>query len=134
MIRDDGRCSVDQHELVISSNLNSHNSGTGASVHQQCLSPQYPACGTDFKIIRGSAVYDEGRSGGENIMSGEFHSSSHVTHHLISVKMLIKTSYRDVPTKADGRSGKMRIYIIEPEVPEYPEAKFPGCESKSIAL
>lgn len=42
--------------------------------------------------------------------------------------MLIKTSYRDVETKADGRAGKMRIYIIEPNVPEYPDAKFPGCE------
>ncbi|GFZ48126.1 Dienelactone hydrolase [Saitozyma sp. JCM 24511] len=41
--------------------------------------------------------------------------------------MLIKTSYRDVPTKANGRSGTMRIYLIEPNVPEYPEAKFPGC-------
>jgi len=42
--------------------------------------------------------------------------------------MLIKTSYHDVPTKADGRAGKMRIYVIEPNVPEYPNAKFPGCE------
>ncbi|KAK8850479.1 hypothetical protein IAR55_004397 [Kwoniella newhampshirensis] len=41
--------------------------------------------------------------------------------------MLIKTSYRDVPTKANGRAGTIRIYIIEPNVPEYPEAKFPGC-------
>lgn len=42
--------------------------------------------------------------------------------------MLIKTSYRDVETKADGCPGKMRIFVIEPNVPEYPEAKFPGCE------
>ncbi|EKD03409.1 carboxymethylenebutenolidase [Trichosporon asahii var. asahii CBS 8904] len=41
--------------------------------------------------------------------------------------MLIKTSYRDVETKADGCPGKMRIFVIEPNVPEYPEAKFPGC-------
>jgi len=41
--------------------------------------------------------------------------------------MLIKTSYRDVPTTANGRAGSIRIYIVEPNVPEYPEAKFPGC-------
>lgn len=46
--------------------------------------------------------------------------------------MLIKTSYRDVPTKADGRAGTMRIYIIEPKVPEYPDAKFPGCECAAL--
>jgi hypothetical protein len=41
-------------------------------------------------------------------------------------EMLIKTSYKDVPTKADGKSGTMRIYVIEPNMPDYPEAKFPG--------
>lgn len=41
--------------------------------------------------------------------------------------MLVKTSYRDVPTTANGRSGSIRIYLIEPNVPDYPEAKFPGC-------
>ncbi len=40
--------------------------------------------------------------------------------------MLIKESYRDVPTSADGKTGMMRIYIIEPNLPEYPHAKFPG--------
>lgn len=38
--------------------------------------------------------------------------------------MLIKQSYRDVPTKSGG---KMRIYVYEPHVVEYPEARFPGC-------
>jgi carboxymethylenebutenolidase len=47
--------------------------------------------------------------------------------HLFNI-MLIKTSYRDIPTKANGQVGTIRIYIIEPNVPEYPEAKFPGCE------
>ncbi|WRT70666.1 uncharacterized protein IL334_007664 [Kwoniella shivajii] len=41
--------------------------------------------------------------------------------------MLIKTSYRDVPTKANGRAGTIRIYLVEPNVPDYPQAKFPGC-------
>jgi carboxymethylenebutenolidase len=40
--------------------------------------------------------------------------------------MLIKTSYRDVPTKS-GKPGTIRIYIIEPSLPSYPQAKFPGC-------
>ena len=42
--------------------------------------------------------------------------------------MLLKTSYRDVPTKANGKDGTMRIYVIEPNLPDYPEAKFPGCK------
>ncbi|OCF54745.1 carboxymethylenebutenolidase [Kwoniella mangroviensis CBS 10435] len=41
--------------------------------------------------------------------------------------MLIKTSYRDVPTKANGRAGTIRIFLIEPNLPDYPQAKFPGC-------
>jgi len=41
--------------------------------------------------------------------------------------MLIKESYRDVETTANGVKGTMRIIIIEPNVPEYPDAKFPGC-------
>jgi len=41
--------------------------------------------------------------------------------------MIVKTSYKDVPTSANGRSGSIRIYLIEPNVPDYPEAKFPGC-------
>jgi carboxymethylenebutenolidase len=40
--------------------------------------------------------------------------------------MLIKESYRDVPTTADGKKGTMRIFIIEPNLPDYPHAKFPG--------
>jgi hypothetical protein len=56
---------------------------------------------------------------------------SHVSHlnanpsH--SHTMLIKTSYHDVPTTSNGRAGTMRIFVIEPNVPEYPQAKFPGC-------
>ena len=42
------------------------------------------------------------------------------------LSMLIKTSYHDVPTTADGRAGTMRIFLIEPNVPDYPHAKFPG--------
>ncbi|KAJ9092308.1 hypothetical protein QFC19_008742 [Naganishia cerealis] len=45
--------------------------------------------------------------------------------------MLIKQSHRDVPTKAGGT---MRVFIIEPHVPEYPSAKFPGCVVFSEAL
>ncbi|KAH8084046.1 putative Carboxymethylenebutenolidase [Filobasidium floriforme] len=41
--------------------------------------------------------------------------------------MLIKQSYRDVETTANGVKGTMRVIIIEPNVPEYPDAKFPGC-------
>ncbi|CAG8882983.1 unnamed protein product [Penicillium egyptiacum] len=39
--------------------------------------------------------------------------------------MLIKESYHDVPTKADGQ-GTMRIYVFHPTIPGYPKARFPG--------
>lgn len=42
-------------------------------------------------------------------------------------EMLVKTSYKDVTTTANGSKGSIRIYLIEPNVPEYPGAKFPGC-------
>lgn len=48
--------------------------------------------------------------------------------------MLVKQSYKDVKTKANGREGTIRIYVIEPNVPDYPEAKFPGCQSVSPTL
>lgn len=48
--------------------------------------------------------------------------------------MLVKQSYKDVPTKANGKEGTIRIYIIEPNVPEYPEAKFPGCQFVHLPL
>lgn len=55
-----------------------------------------------------------------------------------TVTMLIKQSYKDVETSAYGVKGTMRIIIIEPNVPEYPDAKFPGCvvfsEVRSIPL
>ncbi|WVO17384.1 hypothetical protein L204_105076 [Cryptococcus depauperatus] len=41
--------------------------------------------------------------------------------------MLVKTSYRDVPTIANERKGTIRIYLVEPNLPGYPNAKFPGC-------
>lgn len=47
--------------------------------------------------------------------------------------MLIKSSYKDVETKANGRAGKMRIFVIEPNVPDYPDAKFPGCKLGPLA-
>ncbi|KAL3302511.1 Dienelactone hydrolase [Colletotrichum asianum] len=40
--------------------------------------------------------------------------------------MLIKESHVDVPTKADGKDGSMRIFLFHPSIPGYPNAKFPG--------
>ncbi|KAK2001286.1 dienelactone hydrolase [Colletotrichum falcatum] len=40
--------------------------------------------------------------------------------------MLIKESHVDVPTKADGKEGSMRIFLFHPSIPGYPNAKFPG--------
>ncbi|KFY59319.1 hypothetical protein V497_04387 [Pseudogymnoascus sp. VKM F-4516 (FW-969)] len=40
--------------------------------------------------------------------------------------MLIVESHIDVPTKADGVDGSMRIFLFHPSIPGYPNAKFPG--------
>ncbi|KFY60962.1 hypothetical protein V496_05211 [Pseudogymnoascus sp. VKM F-4515 (FW-2607)] len=40
--------------------------------------------------------------------------------------MLIVESHIDVPTKADGVEGSMRIFLFHPSIPGYPNAKFPG--------
>ncbi|TFY69737.1 hypothetical protein EVJ58_g244 [Rhodofomes roseus] len=39
--------------------------------------------------------------------------------------MLIKTSYHDVPSKLDPNGNKIRIFVISPNLPSYPHAKFP---------
>ncbi|CRK20690.1 hypothetical protein BN1723_002657 [Verticillium longisporum] len=36
--------------------------------------------------------------------------------------MLIKESYVDVATSADGKDGSMRIYVFHPSIPGYPNA------------
>lgn len=40
--------------------------------------------------------------------------------------MLIKTTYHDVPSKLDPNGNKIRIFVISPNIPGYPHAKFPG--------
>ncbi|KAI0732349.1 dienelactone hydrolase [Fomitopsis betulina] len=40
--------------------------------------------------------------------------------------MLTKTTYYDVPSKLDPTGNKIRIFVISPNVPSYPHAKFPG--------
>ena len=40
--------------------------------------------------------------------------------------MLITKSYHDVSTKLDPNGRPIRIFIIAPNVPGYPNAKFPG--------
>lgn len=52
--------------------------------------------------------------------------ASNISAFSVADTMLIKETYQDVPTKAGGKNGNMRIYVIEPNVPEFPEAKFPG--------
>jgi carboxymethylenebutenolidase len=44
--------------------------------------------------------------------------------------MLITKTYQDVPSKLDG--GKpIRIFIIAPNLPNYPNAKFPGTTTEA---
>jgi len=40
--------------------------------------------------------------------------------------MLVKTTYYDVPSKLDPSGNKIRIFVISPNIPGYPHAKFPG--------
>ncbi|TFK30488.1 dienelactone hydrolase [Coprinopsis marcescibilis] len=40
--------------------------------------------------------------------------------------MLITKSYQDIPTKLDANGQPVRIFIISPHLPNYPNARFPG--------
>ncbi|KAK4122523.1 alpha/beta-hydrolase [Parathielavia appendiculata] len=40
--------------------------------------------------------------------------------------MLIKESYADVQTAANGKESTMRIFLFHPTIPGYPNARFPG--------
>ncbi|GAB1313642.1 Dienelactone hydrolase domain-containing protein [Madurella fahalii] len=40
--------------------------------------------------------------------------------------MLIKESYADVQTSANGKESSMRIFLFHPTIPGYPNARFPG--------
>ncbi|KAF9822226.1 hypothetical protein IEO21_00220 [Rhodonia placenta] len=40
--------------------------------------------------------------------------------------MLIQKTFHDVPSKLDPNGRKLRIFVISPNVPSYPHAKFPG--------
>ena len=45
--------------------------------------------------------------------------------------MLINTTYKDVPTKLDPNGRPIRFLVITPNVPNYPNAKFPGTSPSS---
>ena len=45
--------------------------------------------------------------------------------------MLIDTTYKDVPTKLDPNGRPIRFLVITPNVPNYPNAKFPGTSLSS---
>ena len=45
---------------------------------------------------------------------------------ILARTMLITKTYHDVPTKLDANGRPIRIFIIAPNVPSYPNAKFPG--------
>ncbi|KAK4239182.1 Alpha/Beta hydrolase protein [Achaetomium macrosporum] len=40
--------------------------------------------------------------------------------------MLIKESFADVQTSANGKESSMRIFLFHPTIPGYPNARFPG--------
>lgn len=40
--------------------------------------------------------------------------------------MLVNKTYHDIPTKLDANGRPIRIFVIAPVLPDYPNAKFPG--------
>lgn len=40
--------------------------------------------------------------------------------------MLINKSHYDLPTKLPEGGSTIRVFVISPVVPDYPQAKFPG--------
>lgn len=40
--------------------------------------------------------------------------------------MLINKTFHDLPTKLSPNGRPIRIFVISPVVPDYPQAKFPG--------
>jgi carboxymethylenebutenolidase len=40
--------------------------------------------------------------------------------------MLITKDFHDVPTKLGKNGRPIRVFVISPKVPDYPQAKFPG--------
>ncbi|KAF8078572.1 dienelactone hydrolase [Lyophyllum atratum] len=40
--------------------------------------------------------------------------------------MLISKAFHDIPTKLDASGRPIRIFVISPNIPSYPQAKFPG--------
>ena len=45
--------------------------------------------------------------------------------------MLITTDSHDVPTKLAKNERPIRIFVISPKIPGYPQAKFPGMRRSS---
>lgn len=46
--------------------------------------------------------------------------------------MLVNKTYYDIPTKLHGEGHSIRIFVIAPVTPDYPQAKFPGQRRTSI--
>ncbi|RDB15946.1 putative carboxymethylenebutenolidase [Hypsizygus marmoreus] len=40
--------------------------------------------------------------------------------------MIISHTFHDIPTKLDANGRPIRVFVISPNVPNYPQAKFPG--------
>ncbi|KAI0318980.1 dienelactone hydrolase [Amylostereum chailletii] len=40
--------------------------------------------------------------------------------------MLVSKTHYDIPSKLDANGNPIRIYVLSPSVPNYPQAKFPG--------
>ncbi|PPQ88660.1 hypothetical protein CVT25_010236 [Psilocybe cyanescens] len=48
--------------------------------------------------------------------------------------MLINKTFHDIPTKLHANGKPIRIFVISPVVPDYPDAKFPGLAASRYCL
>ncbi len=66
--------------------------------------------------------------GAENMFRSDQIESALFTEQLSQqwIAMLITKDFHDVPTKLEKNGRPVRIFVISPKVPDYPQAKFPG--------
>lgn len=48
--------------------------------------------------------------------------------------MLVTKTYHDIPSALDKNGRPIRIFVIAPNVPGYPNAKFPGKARKRVCM
>ena len=63
---------------------------------------------------------------GSNVILHTIFGMRYLPLDLVPQNMLITKAHYDLPTKLHGNENKIRIFVLSPNVPDYPLAKFPG--------